>query len=454
MISDFKVDDTVTSLLDCINRPFDYHPDGRVPDGNPNSTIQLLDYYDDNGVTTPLGNPNIVQEVNISAVCVVYMYGVNTVRDIAFDITTCEARAGSLYGPIYFFLDDNGAIATLNGIGEDDVTTAQAAFWSNDPVNLATIVGTDNGYEYNSSMTNALRVLSAGVRMWPTIELITDSSTLAVSRYYGCQMTAASIYNAFVDGSNIYSIIRNSPSYIEFSNSQGISGRFQPHQQGSVLKPLHLNALANIANSNLDTSGLYFPVVLARTTSTQLFNTGASINYVTFPVRTFFRTMLEGSLTQPTPLQATRMPYVSEWEDKVSHLMYRTDLYPTIVSGHSFKKVVKSVVDALGSNAEVKKALVDAQNTLASLKKAYKSTLQPVVKEVRAIVNNKGLTKSQKRNLRRKALKAGKQAVSSTAERVYRKVVQPSNINEANTLTNPLTAALNAFGSAQEQLRD
>jgi len=430
-----------------MNRPFDFHPDGRVPDGNPNSTMQLLDYYDDNGVNTPAGQGGSAQLASLVALGVMYAYGQNLIRERTYDMFTCTARNNSLYGPIYFWLSQDGTIISLDAESQDgNATTATSAFWSNDPVNQEQITGAINGFSFNSGLTNALRVLSAGVRLWPTIELVTDSNTLAVSRYYGAQVTAASINTAFENGDNFFSIMRNSPSYQEYSNSQGISGRFQPYQQGSVLKPLNLNSLALIADENMDTNGLYYQVVLARTTQTVQWVATANITYG-FPVRSFFRTILEGSLTQPTPLQATRMPYVSDWEDKVCHQMYRTDLFPTIVSGHSFKKVMKAVVNALGKNKEVQQIVGDVKNMLAQLKLGYNtgrnivSTGQRITKLVKQGAN---LSKGQKKKLKKRM----KSVVKDTALETLKKVVNSQNSGQSNSINAPLLDILRASGGA------
>jgi hypothetical protein len=392
MNNSFPIEDRITSLLDCINRPFDYHPDGRVPDGNPNSTIQLVDYYDDNGVYSPILNAAAIAPLTIDGLGVMYCFGRNDVRAQTYDTTTVTARGEQLYGPIYFFVGNNGNILSVNAQNEAGDNTHDGPFWSNDPVNLNQIAGSVTSYSYTDGIANALRVMSAGVRMWPTIELITNSDTVAISRYYGAQVTAASLANAFNDGTNVYSVLRNSPSYYEFSNSQGISGRFLSQQSGSVLQPLGLNSLAQIHNSAMDTSGLYYPVLIARLTQQQQIDPEDNL---AFPVRSFFRTIMEGSLTQPTPLQATRVPYVSDWDDKVHHFLYRNDLYPSIVSGHSFKKVLKNVVDALGRSTGINKVLTEAKSTLQALKKTFnagKASVQSVKK----------LTKSQKKNARRK----------------------------------------------------
>lgn len=403
----------IVSLLDCINRPFDYHPDGRVPDGNPNATMQLVDYYDDNGVYTPILSSEATEPLSIDGFGIIYGFGQNDVRSQTYDITSCLTRGDQLYGPIYFFVGATGQILTILGADAANEESADSAFWSNDPVNLSAIVGSETSYDYNTGMVNSLRVLSAGLRMWPTIELITDSNTLAVSRYYGCQITPASISNAQNDGTNIYSVMRNSPSYYEYANSQGISARFQPQQQGSVLQPLHLNALANIYNSSMDTSGLFVPCVVARLTQQVSL---VPDNNIGMPVRSYFRTILEGSLTQPTPLQPTRVAYESDWEDKVHHFMYRNDLYPTVVSGHSFKAVLKSVVDTLGKGKEIKQLMSNALSTLNSLKATYniaKDVAGPIVKVIAA---KKKTKKSKKKG------GSNKQVLVNNAD-VYRKVL-------------------------------
>lgn len=437
-------DEHLTALLDCMNRPFDYHPDGRVPDGNPNSTLQLIDYYDDNGVSTPLlSSTSDPLTLTLDAVGVMYCFGQNQVRNITYDTYTCLPRNNALYGPIYFFIDNTGAVVNFTAIsGDGNDNVQQAFFWSNDPVNMDQIVGSINGSDSGQSLINAMRILSAGVRFWPTIELVTDSTTVAISRYYGCQMTATSLYNNADQQRNMYTVMRNSPSYFEFPNSKGISGRFQPCQQGSILQPLHLNTLENILDDNLVTNGMYFPVLIARLTIDQAL-TGNDESSYTFPVRSYFRTILEGSLNQPTPLQSTRVPFLPEWEDKVRHFSYRNDLYPSIVSGHSFKMVERAIVKLLGKNSETTRILQDTKTTLKQLRNAYNSG-KGVVKQVNKLASN---NKKKKKN--------GKQGkvykLKSTPEQQFNQVQTAANNEQsmANKAKNILASVLDANNNGE-----
>lgn len=395
----------VTGLIDCINRPFDFHPDGRVPDGNPNSTLQLVDYYDDNGVNSPVAN-NGGPDITFDAVGIIYCFGQNALRALTYDTYTCTDRTDAIYGPIYFFIDNTGAIIEFPGISGDGLlTTHTGYFWSNDPVNLQQIVGAVDDAKESDALVNALRVLSAGVRFWPTIEMVTDSTTVAVSRYYGCQMTATSIVNAAQQQYNFYSSMRNSPSYHEFANSSGISGRFQPAQQGSIIKPLYLNGLDNLVTDTIQGDGMYFPVLVARLTIDQVLTPNGTDSQA-FPVRSYFRTILEGSLNQPTPLQATRVPFVPEWEDKVLHYSFRDDLYPTIVSGHSFKKVENAVVKLMGRDSDVHKILLEAKKMYNGLASAFRGAKTSV-----NIVNQAKKKRKQKQNGKKKPRNAGPQTL-------------------------------------------
>lgn len=438
--------DNLTALLDCINRPFDFHPDGRVPDGNPNSTLQLVDYYDDNGLNSPIAHVG-TPDITFDAVGMIYSYGQNVVRAFTYDSYTCTTRADALYGPIYFFIDNTGAIIDYSAISGDGLlTTHQGPWWSNDPVNMLQILGEVNGILPTSALINAMRVLTAGIRFWPTIELVTDSTTVAVSRYYGCQMTATSLSNAFNNGVNFYSAMRNSPQYHEFANSAGISARFQPCQQGSVLKPLHLNALENIFNDNLETDGVYFPVVLARLTIDQVLQPNDTDTQA-FPVRSYFRTLIEGSLNQPTPLQATRVPFIPEWEDKVAHFSFRDDLYPSVVSGHSFKAVEREVVKYMGKDSQAVALLREAKKMYTGISQAFRSG-KGIVKTVK-----QGRKKKKNGNGKKKAAsnKGRQQKISDSAEKQLRDVVKSERLlqTQANTAKNVLLRTL-----ANENLED
>lgn len=430
VVNDMKEYDAITPLLDCINRPFDYHPDGRVPDGNPNHTIQLIDYYDDNGVFSPAISNATSITYNFDAVGVYYTYGQNIVRSQTYDLTTMDVRTGQDYGPIYFFLSADGSITPIEAQAVSNPSVVQtASFWSNDPVNMNQILGANTGSDTNTSLTTALRLLSAGIRLWPTIELVTDSSTLAVSRYYGCSIAPSSVENALSDSSNFYTVMRNSPAYTEFTNSQGISGRVNPLQEGSPLNMMALNGLQVISDTNFDLSGMYFPCLVARLTS-QVSDVNAN-NQIAFPVRSFFRTVLEGSLTQPTPLQATRVPYEPGWQDKVHHFSYRSDLYPVIVSGHSFKNVSAAIARIMGKNREMANILNEARSALSLMKKTYNAG--------RTVANALSQPKSAK----------GKQKKKAAKKQIARYVKK-----QANVLGNNLLSELHSVAASEIQKHD
>jgi hypothetical protein len=81
-----------------------------------------------------------------------------------------------------------------------------------------------------------------------------------------------------------------------------------------------------------------------RLTSTQVISNSSSF---TFPLRLSFRTYLEGALQLPTPIMSTRVPYEPKWLEAATTLATRTDLYPTLVSGHTFPKIGKAVMITL-----------------------------------------------------------------------------------------------------------
>lgn len=432
-------EDSVSALINTINRPFDFHPEGRVPDGNPNMTMQMADYYDDNGAATPLlqtGNT-----LSLDAIGVMYTVGINNVRNITYDINSCTTRDNQFYGPIYFFIDQSGTVVQFPGISDDGLDTKEDAyFWSNDPVNIKQLVGSYNGFDAANAMTNAIRVLTAGVRFWPTIELVTDSTTIAVSRYYGCQMTPQSLANAKTNGDNIYSIFRNSPSYHEYTNSEGISGRFQPCQQGSIFRPLHLNQFNSFLNNATSTDGVYFPALLARLTYTQSL-VGNDETAYTFPVRSFFRSLLECSLNQPTPLQPSRVPYVPDWEDKVQHFTYRNDLYPSIVSGHSFKAVEKAVVAVLGKNSEAVRMLAEARSALKNLRQSYNS-IKTVGKGVKKALKPKKKNGKSKNGKGKGRQEVGSLSMSAKAQHASVQTSDMKEMSTANAHDSPLVSLL------------
>lgn len=340
-----KIGVPLSSLVDAINRPFDYHNNARVPSGDPMPTVSMVDFDDVNGWDTPTTQSDAAT-YTLEGIGCIYLYGPSQIRNASFNVTTGQQSNQVLYGPVYFFIDTSGHIKTLDVVDESGGSTEYATAWfARTTANYLTIFGSDLSYDATEALINNFRLISAGVRFWPTIEWVTNSDTLAVSKYYGCNMSPAALYDCFVEGNDVFNAVLSSPGGMEFSNNQGISSRMQPYQE-TLVNPMMMNSPYNlIQTQTTEQNGvvgdnLMCPVILARTTQTI---TLEPASFGTFPIRSYFRTMIEVQLQPPTPILATLTDIDLNWKTAVQIFQSDLEKYPVVVKGHSFKRITASI---------------------------------------------------------------------------------------------------------------
>jgi hypothetical protein len=429
---------TCLKYLDAVGRPFDYHLEPRPPAGLP-PTINLTDYFDDNTLYTPItqgSTPSII------GVGFTMSYGYNSMRAISYSQSAGTISPYTVYGPVWFYIQSDGTILSLAAVagpltkdkvvseplinkfkchddikrklpqGElkrtsgfeledmDDVKEPSvgvnytASFYMRNCVNISTILGSANGINGESALITSLRIISGGIRLLPTIELITDSDTFAVSKFYGFTATPIMLTNLLTDGGSIFTLARSCPDYEEYPNEAGVTGRLQPYQDQilNLAKMNNLQVYTSQSDSEQDTDNFYFPVLLARFTSALTLSASATIN---LPVRPYFRTLLEGPLVQPSPITTTDTPFDPTWETQIQMFQHDRDNYPVIVKGHSFDQV-KKLYNAIGSGVKLVQQL---------------SSLKDDLNNMRRIVNQQSQLQRQPRNKNKAKPKSKKEVL-------------------------------------------
>lgn len=411
------------NYIDAVNRPFDYHADPRQPSGYPEPTIPLYDYWDANTATAPQID---VTETTTSIIGVgmYFAVGSNNITDVSFSIEESFFMNTQTYIVDLFYIASDGTIPTLTvTVPGPEVTvdhdekydvmsvsssktihnpkgavqtntsakpgkkvgaTNNARYFMQTFVNYATINGFNAGYDYEQSMITAFRLISAGIRFLPTIELITDSSTVAVSKFYGASLSPATLYRCGEQGEDIFTILRNSPDYIEYPNKDGVSGRVQPYQD-QILNMTKMNALETYsaqADTSEDTSAIYFPVLVARFTAPISLST---LGTVSLPVRPYCRVILESILNLPTPIISDKTNLDPRWCDKLKMFQFDTNKYPVIVKGHTFERVLKTVDAISNVNSNLAKQLAVLRKEVNNAKMLAKRKSQKIILKGRNI---------------------------------------------------------------------
>jgi hypothetical protein len=372
----------VQQFIDQLNRPFDYHTDGRLPDGYPNNTTKLVDYYD--GLNFSLPATSATQ--TIIGIGFYLTYGANVIVQQAkwMNGSSGSSPTGAVnmgYGFEFFLIGTAGTIlsySTLAAVApqqreqietirnvmeekylediseiktEEDVgATAIQGFMTYGTTNYTTIMGgtSNNNYNRQTATAQAVRILSAGMRMLPTIEVVTNSSTVAIQKYYGCQITPNQLYDVFASSTNVLTTLKELPSYFETNNARGISGRFQFPLHTSYSAYWNMMPIDIIASTNYNSfDNDPFPVLCAyfNTSITTSITVPTSLPF-NFDVRFTFESVLE----TPTPIMGSRPPYDPTWKNTLCNYNYSVDKFPTITEGHSFKAIMGSLFTVLANN--------------------------------------------------------------------------------------------------------
>lgn len=376
---------TLIDYLNTVQTPLDYHNNGRIPDGYPQNTIMLVDHYDDNGFTTPLNYNG--SDVGVSGIGCMVSWGCNSVADNTVRILDNYNTEGSMYTLSYFIIDANGfiynwdseapgpqkekkktfiknkkqdAITIVNDFHKikkdednskydepENVEEIQYAsyFWTPGTANYQSIFGDSLTFNSALSIVDQIRFLSFGVRFLPVIEMVTSSDTVAISRFYGGLLTPFTLYNAAVNDNSIYTLIRDSTGYAEYTNAQGCCARYNPKQDG-LFNTLKMQDLLNINNSSFATGNFYFPVIVAKFTTLITVAEAASL---TAPFRSTFRMYIEGVVKLPSPYVTTRVSYVPGWEEALAAQCYDIVNHPLVCPGHTFSIFNKGSLRALGA---------------------------------------------------------------------------------------------------------
>jgi len=380
-------DKFINNYLNRVNRPFDFIGDGRIPDGLAQNTVQLIDFYD----STPFSLPaTSAATTAIYAVGFYSFFGNNaSVLPYVYNCNISPAIINDdvVYCWCFFGLDVSGQMvsATLTAIPQtenqqqklktnfrnkhgitpdiksfsksdvkvdsdqiesDDVSNYGASisvYWTYGFANYGTIMGnsTSTADAYDSdAMVTGLRTLGFGMRIWPTIERVTDSSTLAVAKYYGCSMTPFQLNRCNFGSQHVslYTAMKECPGFWEGNNSEGITIRFNPFQR-TFLDFTKMFSLQNLTDPNITLDDAAFPLIVVQLT--------APINWTTTatacPFNIMIRHNFEAVLNIPTPIVSSRPPLSLELRTFCDLMGYDSQKFPIVVSGHTFKVLSPSV---------------------------------------------------------------------------------------------------------------
>jgi hypothetical protein len=298
-------------------------------------------------------------------------------------------------------------------------------FWSLDTDNYETLFGAAAGYSLQTAQVEQIRVISAGMRFLPSIEFVTDSSTLAISRYYACTVTPSSLNQVAQHGKDLFQVMRSCPDFLEETNSRGVSSRLGAHQEG-VIQMTQYQALANIDSNTLSTTNLLFPCMVAVLTEPVELTID---NYMTFPVRLTMRCMFEAIVKQPSPFLCEIPGYDPELRESIVSMEFDPINYPKTSAGHTFKplkalpKKWRKPVESIAKQA-YKAGLNEAMKN-KQFKQGYR-TVVPIVRKVIRYANRRRSNRNNPR-FKKKNGQPRKEKTQGAIKGSYRKKLSEAN---------------------------
>lgn len=315
-----QLSDACKSLFDIVSNPFNTEQDARVPDDYTGKTVCLTDY---NYMYQPLVDVNTANASIANGLLLVMLPYYSKFKN---DKAT--------YGQAIWTVLQ---IFTLNGIPIDS-GTSPGKFGNIVGANYETITGDDTGYNDSLSLCESVRLFAAGMRAWPVIEYVTDSTTLYAVYFQGGYLKPTDLYQFVSDGSAVDTLVRNAQHLGTFANSQGITVRYDPFMLPDLLRFRTLEDLA--LGNTLEVSDMPIPFIFMN------FSQDIALESVC-PIYFSVQYWLEGTLAQPTPIYSDMSPMDLGFEMAVK--VYKAANYPVVVEGHSFKGFLKTMAKFTGA---------------------------------------------------------------------------------------------------------
>jgi hypothetical protein len=174
LTNNISIESGTVSFLNAVLDPFKALDAARVPDLESSDSLCMRDYFD------LFALQSMYTIGNISGVMIVLTYGQNDlVTSLGLD------NDAAFYQTLILPIDATG--------GDIDATLP---FGRNAFINQSTILGmqTDGTCDY-SGLAETIRIFAGGIKVLPTIEQITDSSTPAILNMWGGQVTPGELAN-------------------------------------------------------------------------------------------------------------------------------------------------------------------------------------------------------------------------------------------------------------------
>lgn len=322
-----KLTDLASKYLCLVGDPFNCVQIARCPDSKKLPSLVLQDFY--RATTVSLTGPTAdFADGKCYGVLFMLQYGYN-----AFYSLYAEKNLYSIY---YALIDLNGQLIPVNSANPNSIGNLNFTNLQLDAIsNIGD--GADGGIQTTQ------RILSAGLQIWPTIELLTNSSTPAMQDIWAGSLSINDVYDNFWENNapdlSFDNYIANLENAVRYTNSMGASVRLNPFSKvfEEFLTPDQATDEAH------DTGGILTPFLYAKFSLGISGTVSGDDTLFTIPLELNARIFLEGTVTFPTPLFPTPSPVDPNWETiKAAVNAMPEEIMPMTASGHSFKSFLQN----------------------------------------------------------------------------------------------------------------
>jgi len=197
---------------------------------------------------------------------------------------------------------------------------------------------TNGGSNDITLLSKAYRLLAAGFRILPKVEIATTDTTQRVSHYYGAALQNIDIFNwlAAVTPFSAQNLVQSSPYFREYTNKYGICMRYNPCQDTRQVDYYSEDGLLSTDNDYFST--WYQPAVFIQFLNPII----ATTAIYTYPVLWDSKLWLEADMRLPSPI-AMSMTSKDMAILAVMRQLNNDSLFPLVVEGHSFKNLASSI---------------------------------------------------------------------------------------------------------------
>lgn len=296
-----------TDYLDAVVNPLNHTKPVKLPDGINEPTIPMVDYYVASQITVDVG-PYVVAPANAIGALIFPTY---TVTRNSFNQTGLNSPYRLLCLPVSTTLAPILYFAS-NGI--------PSIAYSNVVQLLA--------------LSKSFRLLAGGVRITPQVEVVTNTATQYITKYYGGCLSSTDIQNYVGLTSSLLSLFQSSKEFLELSNAKGMCSRLNMQQY--PIQRLFFTA-GEAADSDIVNFDKWYNSVIYVEFNLAIAPVLTGVNYgYTFPARIYSKLWLEAQLIMPSPIISDNGYNDMNLSSAISALQSSGSVYPCLCEGHTF----------------------------------------------------------------------------------------------------------------------